>query len=418
MPNVEELLADEGTSYTSFYSTLPLCCPARATLLTGQYAHNHGVLDNKPPTGGYSAFKGRESTLGVWLQEAGYRTAWVGKYLNGYGLEGDYAVPPGWSDWRVPVEETYLLMYEYLLDVDGETVEYGEEAADYQTDVLADEALALIDDALGGDDEAGEEPLFLVLSPLAPHDEADTLTDLDLKPRPAPRHLDSLPEPDLDSVESFDESDVSDKPARVRKQPRISPLQRAAFEQEIRARLGTLLAVDEAIAEIVSRLEDLGELDETVVVFTSDNGYMTGEHRLDGKGELYEESTRVPLIVRGPGFPDGAEIVAPYGNVDLVPTFLELGGAEADRELDGISLLAPPPQDRAVLLETEKGSAGLRVGEWAYYDNEDDEPELYDLAADPFQLENLADDAERAELVGELDARLEELRDCSGSDCL
>ena len=401
MPAVRRLLAARGTTFANFHVSFPLCCPSRATLLSGQYAHNHGVLSNKPPDGGYGAFGGRERTLGVWLRAAGYRTAWIGKYLNGYGIDGDPEVPLGWSRWVVPMGLDDLLMYRYRLNRDGEVERYGERPRDYQTDVLARQAARFVRHA------AGRRPFFLVLAPLAPHDELDTIETGDRDPRPAPRHRGAFATATPPRTPSVDEAVVADP----------------AFLAQYRGRLESLLAVDDAVRDLVEELRHAGELADTVFIYTSDNGYMLGEHGIVGGKTLpYEEMTRVPLIVRGPGFPAGAN-GALAANVDLAPTILDLADAtaEANRRLDGTSLVpfagepAAAPQ-RVIVIESDD-VAGLRTDRYLYVEHESREIELYDLRLDPFELDNVAGERRYADAEADLAAALDGLRECAGASC-
>lgn len=415
MPSVRRLLADRGSTFAKNHASFPLCCPSRATFVTGQYAHNHGVMSNKPPTGGYQALRNRRRTLGVWLQRAGYRTGFVGKYLNGYGLDGDAAVPPGWSRWVVPMGLDELLMYGYRLNRDGAVRRYGNRARDYQTDVLAREATSFIR-------ATGRKPFFLVLSTLAPHDELDTIDTGARDPRPAPRHYGTFADVRPPQAPSWDEADLSDKPTSVRRAARREvALDSEEFLAGYRGRLESLLAVDEAVKQLVATLRASGELDDTVIMFTSDNGYLLGEHGLVGKARPYEEATRVPLIVRGPGFPVGVNR-ALTANLDLAPTILALAGAEANRELDGISLveLARDPDaapGRAIVIETES-RVGLRTRRYFYLEHRKGERELYDMRRDPFQLENVAGDPAYGTVISSLAEALAALRECAGRECL
>ena len=210
MPRTRALLARRGTTFENAFASLPLCCPSRATLLTGQYAHNHGVFSNKPPEGGYQALEGRSRTLGVWLEAAGYRTGWIGKYLNGYGLSGDASVPPGWGRWFSPLGFDSLRMYDYAVSSDGEVEEFSDDPSDYQTDILTREGLRFLRAQGEG------RPFFLMLAPLAPHDEDDTVDTGARDPRPAPRHLGALDATGPPRSPSFNEADVSDKPRALR----------------------------------------------------------------------------------------------------------------------------------------------------------------------------------------------------------
>jgi N-acetylglucosamine-6-sulfatase len=417
MPNVRRLLARHGTTFARNFASFPECCPSRATMITGQYAHNHGVRSNDPDRGGYQALRGRRDTLGVWMQRAGYRTAYIGKFLNGWGLNVHYGIPPGWSDWEVPVEETYLLMYGYQLDDNGRVVKYGSKPSDYQTDVLAKRTQAFVRQS-----SRDGKPFLCVFAPLAPHQEADYLQKGGRDPRPAPRDANSFASTPLPTPPSFDERDVRDKPPVLRA-PHLSATDRTKLLGNYRGRLGSLLAVDDAVGRLVRTLRREDELDRTTIVFTSDNGFLLGEHRLTGKKPvLYEELTRVPLIVRGPGFPAGERVRAPVANVDLAPTMLDLARGEATRRLDGTSLVGvaaePGPwRNRTILLENQ-GVEGLRVDQFAYAEYRNGGAELYDLRRDPYELRNLHGSPRYATLEAKLARRLHSLRHCSGASCL
>ena len=433
--------AKRGTTFSSAVTTTPECCPSRATFLTGQYAHNHGVLGNIAPDGGYAALDGTR-TLPVWLSEAGYRTAHVGRYLNSYGNSNrgtdPLEIPPGWDEWRVPVEHTEFRNYNYTLNENGRLRTYGASARDYQTDVFARKAAAFVRESADG-----REPFFLSVASLAPHKEGtlDHLPDAQRDPRPAPRHYRAFEDLGVLRSPSFDEANVGDKPRFVSRLPRFSEEQLARLEILNRSRLESLLAVDDLVDRLVRELRRADVLENTVVVFTSDQGFLLGEHRLIGKGTLYEGAIRVPLIARGPGFEAGAERDHLVANVDLAPTLLDVAGAAADRELDGSSLIpiardGSMPDERAYLIELQDSGTSardrardpdsfyepealfaVRTPEHSYIRHPNGDREPYDLVADPDQLENLDGDPGRASAVAELDRLLEELRGCTGAAC-
>jgi len=414
MPRTRALLADRGTTFRNAVASLPLCCPSRATFLTGQYAHNHRVFSNKPPDGGYQAFDGRRRTLGVWLEAAGYRTGWIGKYLNGYGLNGVATVPPGWGRWFSPLGFDSLRMYDYTVSADGEIEEFGDAPADYQTDVFAREALRFLRD---GEEE---QPFFLMLAPLAPHDEDDTVDTGARDPRPAPRHRGALQATGPPRPASFNETDVSDKPRKLR-EPALTATDLRDLRRLDRSRRESLLAVDEAVSRIVGALRRQGRLAETLIVFTSDNGYLLGEHRLvGGKSLPYRGIAGVPLFIRGPGFDRGATVPTAVSNVDLAATLVDVAGLDPDRELDGASLrevgARGADDGRAVLLESS-AYAGIRTRRFLYVEHSGGEVELYDLRRDPFELENLAGDAGSRARAKRLSETLSRLRDCVGDEC-
>jgi N-acetylglucosamine-6-sulfatase len=433
MDSTRRLVFQRGTSFARYFSTFPLCCPFRSTLLTGQYAHNHGVMSNKPPLGGYPAFDD-DASLAVALQGGGYRTSWTGKYMNGYGKgpRGRRVVPPGWDGWASPVRGAHKL-YGYALNVNGRLRRYPRTPANYRTDVEA--RLAARQIRRGA---RGRRPFFSVLSLLAPHGEPRGMA-IPRNPRPAPRDRRAFTRRALPTPPSFNERNMADKPAF--KRPNSIDAERRAFlRRRHRDRLASLLAADDAVARVIRALRKTGELENTYVIFTSDNGFLMGEHRDVGKVALYEESARVPLAIRGPGFPAGQARTQITGSIDLAPTILDVAGVNPLLTPDGVSLLpfaADPAYaaDRDILLEN-RDAQGLRTTRYVYIEHERDRDptpeayELYDLQADPYQLENLigpatteprthdrqsAADIER--LREDLAGRLDELRDCEGVGC-
>ncbi len=450
MPNLRSLLIERGTTFENAFVTDPLCCPSRATILRGQYAHNHEILGNWWPRGGSRKFSelGREgSTVATWLQDEGYRTVLIGKYMNGY--EGT-RVPSGWSDW-------YAIAGDYRstrLNENGRINDY-DPAHHHLDDVLAEKAAGYIRRAGSGD-----APFFMWLGTHAPHAPAT----------PAPRHAEALADVSLPKPPSFDEPDVSDKPDWISDNPPLNPKQVAFAEDLYRKRLQSMLAVDEMIGQLVDTLRESGELDDTYIFFTSDNGYHMGQHRLTtGKWTAYEEDIRVPLIVRGPGVPEGERLEHLVLNNDLAPTIAEMGGAEAPSFVDGRSLVpllkhkppsskdwrsaflveamaelaevppsvddrsliplltgdTQPPEDtrRASPLDEapldDAGRPGLvavRAEDRLYVEYETGESELYDLQEDPYQLHNVYEDTGLEDLW-RLEGALDALRECAAEEC-
>jgi N-acetylglucosamine-6-sulfatase len=426
LPNVRAL-ANQGTSFDNSVVSYSLCCPSRATLLTGQYAHNHDVLGNAPPDGGFGKLRGAE-TLPVWLRRAGYHTAHVGKFLNGYGATDPTQIPPGWTEWYGSVDPSTYSMWGYTLNENGTLRTYGspavEDPALYQTDVYASKAVDYINRRT-----PAAQPFFLSFAPLAPHGER-AVAGVDLSqrnPRPAPRHRGDLEDITVPKPPNYDEVDVSDKPAAVRNRPRIGNAAEQQISVRLKGRLESLLAVDEAVAQIVSALRANGELANTVIVFTSDNGWMQGEHRIvSGKIVPYEESIRVPLIMRGPGLPAGTRVTTIAANVDLAPTILDAADATAGLAVDGRSLIPiandPASFARGIVIETgprQSGNwyAGIRSPRWAYVEHSTGERELYDLQVDPFQLTSVHNDPRYAATRQALASRLATLRTCAGDTC-
>lgn len=415
-------LAAKGTTFENSFVAYPLCCPSRATFLTGQYPHNHGVVANAGPNG-YARLD-ETNTLAVWLEDAGYFTAHVGKYLNGYGVGLSPAVPPGWSRWFGLMDPATYRYYDYKVSEDGVAVSYGSSEEDYQTDVLAAEAERILRSF-----EGKTQPLFLVVTPLAPHLES-LRRNVTTPPRPAPRHEGAFAREPFPVKPSFNEANVADKPAHLRRRPKLNKAGVEDVVETYRARHASLLAVDDLVERLVHLLERSGDIHHTVIVFTSDNGFFLGEHRLPkGKFLPYEEAIRVPLLIRGGSFPAGHTAAQLVSNVDLAPTILELAQATPRRELDGRSLvrLAIDPsqgEDRTLLIEGARLSSNspaysaVRDGRWLYVEYDQGGRELYDLEADPYQLRSRHNDRTLTGVRASLAARLARLRDCSGEGCL
>lgn len=436
MTTMQALIGDAGMEFEQAFVTTPLCCPSRASILTGRYAHNHGVLSNTLERGSHSGFRdsGSEAnTLGTRLRAAGYTTAYIGKYVNGY--PGDQwpqsapvAVPPGWNEWFAPVDTFPATIpysqFNYVMIDNGTPRNFGTAAADYFGDVVTARATEFIGRNCG--------PFFALVGYVSPHHPGT----------PAPRHASfevTLPA----RSPSFNEVDVSDKPRWLQANPLLSDATIAEYDALQKNRIRSLLAVDESIAAIVDTLSTRGLLDNTYLVFTSDNGLRLGEHRVPfGKDAPYEEDLGVPMFWRGPGIPAGSTTSALALNVDIAPTILELAGISVTpEEIDGRSLVplfsnTAAPWRRDFMFEhfsnvegniPRSGAnpygleyAGLRDANSTYveyaYGTSDDAREFYDLIADPFQLDNryaLLDAPVRAELAARLAAR----RSCVGDSC-
>ena len=424
MPRVQELLAEQGVTFENSFVSEPQCCPSNVTMLTGQYAHNHGVLNNLYPTGGFQTFVesgGEQSTIATWLQDAGYNTARVGKYLVGYPENTTY-VPPGWNEWYSSYEG-FTSFFNYRMNENGAIVQYRADEEDYITDVFTAKAVDFIDRAEANDDQ----PFFLTFTPTAPH--ADSLQNG--PPTPAPRHAGMFAGVQAPRTPSFNETDVSDKPPPIRNLPLLTTTQIAAIDREHQARLESLQSLDEGIARIVDTLAANGELENTYIVFTSDNGYHLGQHRfLNGKFQVYEEDIRVPLIIRGPGVEAGTTVEQMAVNIDLAPTMAQWGRAMPDRVMDGQSLAPlltadaeaqnwrsdflveifrhlPPAQNGDVIL-------AVRTEHEVYVEYRSGPRELYDLRTDPYQLRNIYTTADPAH-IAQLSQRLAELAVSTGN---
>ncbi len=415
LPRTRKLIGARGVQFERFYVTDPLCCPSRATFLTGQYAHNTGVISN----GGPNALDALDEsdTVGVWLQQAGYRTAFVGKYLNDYGTDDPEHLPPGWSEWRALLEPTTQNYFDYDLNEDGAITHYGTAPEDYKTRVIGHLAVDAIRHASRGD-----RPLFLYVGFNAPHAPST----------PAPRDAGSLEGVSARRTRAFDERDLSDKPSFLRDRPPLGAGAVARIDSRNQRALESLAEVDRQIARIVEELRAREELRNTYLVFTSDNGYLDGEHRIEfGKLLPYEPAARVPLLIRGPGIPAGETSDALAGNIDLAPTIAQVAGAKPTLSTDGNSLLsfARNPNrssDRALLLESlvrDRSTyygypyAAVRSGHLLYVEYETGDEELYNLVRDPHELESVAGEPDYADRQAALAAALERLRDCRGREC-
>ena len=454
MPNTLESIGAGGSEFTNAVVTTPLCCPSRATLLTGQYAHNHGTLSNNP---GYEDLRDKRNTLPVWLDRAGYVTAHVGKYLNGYRAAADRPrdVAPGWDQWHTVLDpRKYVRYYGYRLAVNGELTPVGSKPRDYITRVINRRAAKMVRRYA-----PKRSPLYLQVDHRAPHTEegVDSGPPCGGLVPPDPRDATAFRDEELPRPASFDEQDVSDKPSFIRELPRLAASTTETIAERYRCGLASLLSVDRGVAKIVAALRRTHELDDTVLAFTSDNGFFYGEHRIpEQKTRPYEEALRVPLLIRVPdryldGGPAVPEVSVPVANIDVAPTILELAGADPCRAarrcrvMDGRSLLglirgdAAWPEDRGIAIEFDAGERARRTLVCRYQGVRTagdtfirytaaadpltgecrpiDETEHYDLAADPFQLDNLfpADPGSPEAAIEEtLDARLERLRNCEG----
>ena len=433
MPHLQELMVAQGLTVNDFFISQPLCCPARTTFLRGQYTHNHGVYRNDQPSGGFEEFYSLEhesSTVATWLQAAGYRTVLLGKYLNGYPFPEDRTyVPVGWDEWYSAAKGSPFAGYRYTMNENGIQIDYlenGQGESKYMTDVLARKAGDFIQ-------RASKEavPFFVYFSTYAPH----------IPVKPAQRHEELFPGLQAPRTASFNEADVSDKPGGINLDPLLDADQIAKLDLEYRLRVQTMQAVDEALAHLMDVLRKTGELDNTYIIFTSDNGYHMGQHRLlAGKGEPYDEDIHVPFIIRGPGIEAGALDGYITGNVDFAPTMAELAGVIPPDYVDGRSLVSLFKGDRpslsewrsAYLLEfygynpkdeenagepvSKSGYLGLRTPDYLYVEYADGFVELYDLHADPYELENIAATADKS-LLQHLSEWLHALSACAGRQC-
>jgi N-acetylglucosamine-6-sulfatase len=493
MPNTLSLIAKRGITFNRYYVSYPLCCPSRVSLLTGRYAHNHNVRGNVQPNGGYSGFRSRGAfthNLATWLQGAGYRTIHIGKFLNGYGDEPydtGLDVPPGWSAWHtVENADTHHYFYGYSLNdngtIDGpfgdpgswDTREYGErdyfgcptattegKPCLYETDVLSRIAY---EELIG---TSAEQPFYLQLDYTAPHGDFRRPAG----PEPAPRHytlFDGAPYPHS-REQGFNEGNVNDKPRFIREAPYLSLNDTHAYRVYYQKALASLRGVDDGVKTVLDTLGSLHRLRNTYVIFTSDNGFFYGEHRLTGgKFLAYEPSTHLPFLMRGPGIKPGTSTGELAANIDIAPTILELAGVTPDKSIDGTSLVpffrdpslrtrrpllfesfvetndveangggspaqapayTPGPAARQASAGVHRGGAqasiiappkdyeGIRLGPYKYIEWPDGEKELYDITKDPYELNNIVRVANFFPIRAYLHAELVHLETCVGHTC-
>ncbi|AFZ35939.1 N-acetylglucosamine-6-sulfatase [Stanieria cyanosphaera PCC 7437] len=439
MPQVKSLLVDGGVSFSNYFVSNSLCCPSRATILKGQYAHNTGVLTNNKADGSFVVFYKRnseKSTIATWLKRKGYRTAFIGKYLNLYPYTSKMNyVPPGWDEWDSPVHGSAYVQYDYTVNENGKLVHYGNQPQDYGNDVYTNKAKQFLTQVA-----KTNQPFFLFLSYYAPHQPAT----------PAPRHQNLFPDAQVPRRQAFNEIDVSDKPQYLRELPLLNQEQQEKIDYLHQKRLRSLQAVDEGLATLYNTLQATNQLDNTYIFFSSDNGFHLGQHRLlPGKETAYEEDIHLPLLVRSPHVPAGKVIEAIAGNVDLAPTWADLAGARIPDFVDGRSLvplfelklnttMSPFYFYRRKLRSLLTNSwrqvflvehwvnphvtpiipqySGLRGCDYTYIEYVNGEREFYNLRQDPEQLHNLARQT-NPKLLAHYAQLLRQLRNCQRKDC-
>jgi arylsulfatase A-like enzyme len=445
MPLTSGLFAG-GTEFENAITVSPSCCPSRAAFLSGEYPHNNGVLSNDP---GYPSLEGRGNLLPVWLQQAGYRTAHFGKFLNHFGsVDGPAQTPPGWDRWYTTLDYRY---YDYRVANDGLVKRYGDRPRDYITRRITGAATKYIRAHAGR-----RKPVYVQVDHFAPHAEQASTPGRCVEaaqpdPADAELYLDTpLPQSGLDpATRSFNEEDTSDKSPAIARRNRLGEYVISKITRRYRCQLAALAGVDRSVAEVETALKEAGALRRTAIFFTSDNGFFHGEHRLpNNKGLPYEEGIRVPLLARLPASMASATpetIGEPVANIDLAPTFLDLTGGAAPcnaagrcRRLDGRSLLgllqgdgSAWPQGRRLLVEQGRvqyfcapyeaiWGPDEMLAQFPTGDGEGNcsiENEHYEMDADPMQLENLfpAEPAtQRFARQQKLANRLEGLKGCSG----
>lgn len=461
LPHTRALVGRSGTTFDDYFVSNSLCCPSRTTTLRGQYAHNTTVWSNGGTNGGFErayASGIEQDTVATRLHGAGYTTSLTGKYLNGYPdtARPDY-VPPGWDNWASAVYGNPYSEYRYVLNQNQSYHQYGHSPKDYGTNVY----VGLTDHFIRRAAHR-HQPFFAYLPVYAPHQPATPARQDRHRFRGA--HAPRTP--------SFDQIDVSRSPAYVRDLPQFTTEESQAIDKVYRRRIRSLQAVDRGVVRLIHTLRATHQLDDTYVVFASDNGFHLGQHRMPaGKQTPYDTDIHVPLLVRGPGVKAGAHVTAMAGNTDLAPTFEAMSGAPVPRFTDGRSLLpllrgehparwrtnylvehrveqgitvsphAPVPRN-STLEPPDPDEAGpdgrprhreirdamllnrgtdlpdydaVRTSRYLYAEYGNGERELYDLRHDPDEVHNLAGGRPRLEHA--LARRIAALRDCHGRTC-
>ena len=538
MPNLKSLVAAKGVQFSNAGDSFPLCCPSRATFITGQYSHNHGVGGNFWPYGWYG-MTNRANTLPKWLQNSGYYTALVGKWLNGYGsgktgnrdAEGNLItpggeIPVGFNNWNGSLDVSAYDYFNFTINQNGKPKSWGDSSyakklidfaniqvkenprvgshgwsraellansnaifgpyssidpSTYGTEVpknYSPDVTAGISNTIIKAQAKSKKPFFLWWSPASPHredvdggirngyrdggrykalssnkhaEDKSSLSKLVKDPRPAPRY-ESL---------NWDWSQITKKPnfdaaptghplnqQLILANP-LSDFKKAELQADYNGRLGAVKAVDDGIKTLITSLKSTKQLTNTIVLFTSDNGWMQGEHRVPGDKYLpYEESIRVPLVMSGPGIPAGTggrTVSTLVTNVDFAATLLEAAKATAGRTQDGVSLLgaakgtstltpraigleatAPLFADATMPQQWDQPYRGVRTDRWKFIVwgtgnatsfTPSGEEELYDLQNDPYELHNLASDSSYTATKEALRVKLVALQNCVGSAC-
>ena len=460
LPQVAQLVGAQGITFDDEFDNVTLCCPARTSILRGQYSHNTGVLTNGGSNGGFEtahADNVEQATIATAMHDAGYSTGLFGKYLNGYPntVSPNY-IPPGWDTWASAAKGRPYSEFNYTLNQNGRQVAYGSQAQDYGTDVYMSQARDFVTQAA-----KQNQPFFAYLAVYAPHQPAT----------PAPQDAQAFAGLQAPRDPSYDEADVTDKPQYIAGLPLLSQRQQTNIDNLYRRRAQSLQAVDRGVAAMIDTLKQNGQLDNTYIIFTSDNGFHLGQHRMpSGKQTAYEPDIHLPLLIRGPGVAAGTRVSALTGNIDLAPTIAALGGTTLQDNPDGRSLVpflngsaapagwrqayllehwteASTTQDRSGAAELEPddpdqggvtpGDAtpapgepaavpvapgkipefqGIRVAGYTYVEYSTGERELYDLTQDPWELNNLAKTADPA-LIATLHQRVDDLRHCSADTC-
>ncbi|KEF57018.1 arylsulfatase [Exophiala aquamarina CBS 119918] len=459
MPITAKHIRDEGTAFERHYCTIAVCCPSRVSLLTGKAAHNTNVTDVSPPYGGYSQFLKQglnENYLPIWLQEGGYDTYYTGKLMNGHSLATwNKPYPAGWNNTNYLIDPGTYTYYNASFQANQDPPVF--RTGEYSTDVIAETAMDWLDAAAQRD-----RPFFMGVAPIAPHTEttfiSSTLVVFD-PPVPAKRHEGLFPDAKVPRVPNFN----PDKPqgaSWMKKLPQANQTVLEVNDALYRSRLQSLQSVDELVGSIVDKLTQLGMLDNTYIIYTTDNGFHIGHHRLPpGKTCAFEEDVNIPFLIRGPGIPKNFTVDFATSHTDLAPTILSLAQIPLRKDFDGTPMPMTPqtmaeavnsPMHDHVNIEYWGIAAGEGLleraglnGSISVYPNNTykamrivspkhnllytvwctNEHELYDLKTDPYQVDNLYDKTmelygrPKHQVIARLDALLMVLKSCKGEQC-
>ncbi|KAG0341032.1 hypothetical protein BG004_006175 [Podila humilis] len=443
LPLVKKYLRDQGTEFTNYYTTTAMCCPSRVSLWSGQFAHNHNVTDESPPHGSYTKFVSQkldQNWLPTWLQQAGYSNNYIGKFINGVSPNLKKA-PKGFDKdhWEPLVAPNIYTFYSPIFATNDGPLEKHDGV--YQTDIISDKSIQILD----GLAQNNSNPFLFVISPTAPHDEVWVQPDGNVQftpPVPAKRHEHLFKGAKAPRTPSFNPS-KQDKVSWLKDLPRLNATEIDTIDATFRARLQSLQATDELVERVIKRLEHNGQLENTYIVYTTDNGYHLGTHRMfAGKQTAYEEDTNIPFIIRGPGIAKNKKSNAVATHTHFPATVLKLAGLPVPDSLDAHSI---PVLENKSVYGKDQSSEAFSVEFWsqAFMENSTarfdtntyksvrligngynllytvwctGEHEYYDLVKDPFQVKNIYKDT-KASLLNRLDALLNVLRTCKGSTC-